>query len=181
MSEIIKLYKKYGDSQYFGEKVSKTTHMIQAAVAAKKNNEPDYLVLACLLHDIGHFLDKDNMGGLGVIEHGKIGANYLRKYGIDEKVCNLVENHVMAKKYLVSKYDDYYDKLSNASKKTLEFQGGKMTKNEMILFEKYNDFENILRIRHYDDIGKTIGINIPSIESFEELIKNHIAKSDPNK
>ena len=61
MNQIIDLYKKYGDTEYFGESVSKTTHMIQAALSAEKNNEPDYLILACLLHDIGHFLDDDNI------------------------------------------------------------------------------------------------------------------------
>ena len=57
MEEILELYYKFGDSEYFGEDVSKTTHMIQAAYAAE-NNEPDYIILACLLHDIGHFWKK---------------------------------------------------------------------------------------------------------------------------
>ena len=100
MNSIIDLYKKFGDTEYLGECVSKTTHMIQAAHSAEKNNEPDFLVLACLLHDIGHFLDEDNMNGLGVIEHGKVGADFLRKLGMNERVCCLVENHVKTKKYL---------------------------------------------------------------------------------
>ena len=91
MNEIIGLYKEHGDSEYFGECVSKTTHMIQAALSAQKNNEPDYLILACLLHDIGHFLDEDNMNGLGVIDHGTVGANYLRKLGMNEKICCLIK------------------------------------------------------------------------------------------
>ena len=100
MDKIIDLYKKYGDSEYLGENVSKTVHMIQAAYAAEQNSEPDYIILACLLHDIGHFLEDDNMNGLGVIEHGKVAGDYLRKLNMCEKVCILVENHVMAKKYL---------------------------------------------------------------------------------
>lgn len=70
MENIVKLYQTYGDTEYFGENVSKNTHMIQTAMAAKQNNEPDYLILACLLHYIGHFLDTDNingLSGLGVI------------------------------------------------------------------------------------------------------------------
>ena len=35
--------------------------MIQCAVIAEKNKEPDYIILACLLHDIGHFLDKGDI------------------------------------------------------------------------------------------------------------------------
>lgn len=176
MEKIVKLYKVYGDSEYLGEDVSKTTHMIQCAYAAEKNNEKDYIILACLLHDIGHFLEQDNMNGLGVIEHGKVGADYLRKIGMYERVCHLVENHVMAKKYLVSKYDDYYNKLSDASKKTLEYQGGKMTQNEMEELERDDDFENILKIRHYDDIGKQIGVDIPNIEYYCNLIEKYLNK-----
>lgn len=174
MEEIINLYERFGNSEYLGESVSKTTHMIQAATAAKNSNEPDFLILACLLHDIGHFLDIDDMGGLGVIEHGMVGANFLRKLGMNERVCKLVENHVRAKKYLVSKKEDYYNKLSEASKKTLEFQGGKMSESEMILFEQEYDFENSLKVRHYDDIGKQIGMDIPELESFFLLIKKYL-------
>ena len=148
--------------------------MIQSAFAAQKNNEPDYIILACLLHDIGHFLEKDDMNGLGVIEHGKIAGDYLRKLGMKEKICCLIENHVMAKKYLVSKYDYYYEKLSDASKKTLEFQGGKMTPLEMKKFEKHPEFQNILKVRHYDDIGKNENTNIPKLESYYDLIKKYL-------
>lgn len=37
------------------------------------------------------------MNGLGVIEHGKVGADYLRNLGMNERVCCLIENHVKAK------------------------------------------------------------------------------------
>ena len=178
METILQLYKKHGDSEYFGEVVSKTTHMIQTAIAAQNNNELDYVVLACLLHDIGHFLEDDNMNGLGVIEHGKIGADYLRSLNMYEKVCCLVENHVLAKKYLVSKYDNYYNKLSDASKKTLEYQGGKMTKEEIELFENDPNFNLSLKVRNYDDIGKKIDTKIPSIESFKPLIEKYINYKD---
>ena len=174
MEAILNLYNLYGNSQYFGEAVSKTTHMIQAAVAAQNNNEPDYLVLACLLHDIGHFLEEDNMNGLGVIEHGKVGADFLRSLKMNEKVCCLVENHVLAKKYLVSKYDDYYNKLSDASKQTLEFQGGKMTPDQMKLFENDSNFNDSLKVRNYDDIGKNINTTIPKLETFIPLINKYL-------
>ena len=176
MESIIDLYLNFGNSEYLGESVSKTTHMIQAAFSAQQNNEPDFLVLACLLHDIGHFLDEDNMNGLGVIEHGKVGAEFLRKLGMDEKVCILVESHVIAKRYLVSKNVDYYQKLSSPSKKTLEYQGGIMTEEEISIFEKNPDIDNILKVRLYDDIGKKIGADIPNLDSFYNLIIKYLPK-----
>jgi len=176
MDKILELYSKFGDSEYLGEDVSKTVHMIQAAHAAEKNNEPDYVVLACLLHDIGHFLENDNMNGLGVIEHGKVAGDYLRELGMYEKVCILVENHVTAKRYLVSKNDDYYEKLSDASKKTLEYQGGRMSSEEMRIFEENEDFRDILRIRYYDDNGKKVGVEIPDLNHYHDLIKKYLNK-----
>ena len=90
MEQIIQLYKSM-EIRNIWENVYQTVHMIQAAYSAEKNNEPDYLILACLLHDIGHFLEEDNMNGLGVIEHGKVGGDFLRKLGMDEKVCILLK------------------------------------------------------------------------------------------
>ena len=48
--------------------------MIQSAVSAQRANESNEIVLACLLHDIGHFLDQDDMGGYGVVDHCKLGG-----------------------------------------------------------------------------------------------------------
>lgn len=171
MDDIIELFTKYGDSEYLGECVSKTEHMIQVASLAKKNDEPDYVVLACLLHDIGHFIEEDNMDGLGVIEHGMVGANYLRNLGMDERVCNLVENHIYAKRYLVTTDKLYYNCLSSASKSTLEYQGGFMSENEIIEFKNKPDYQKILQVRIYDDKGKELGKNIPKLENFYQLIK----------
>ena len=56
--------------------------MIQAAVSAQEHMESEQLILACLLHDIGHLLEKDDMGGLGVKNHGTVGKQYLEKIGM---------------------------------------------------------------------------------------------------
>ena len=84
----------------------------------------------------------------------------------------------IGQKYLVSKHDNYYNKLSHASKKTLEYQGGKMTKEEIELFENDLNFNLSLRVRNYDDIGKNIDTKIPSIESFKPLIEKYINYKD---
>jgi predicted HD phosphohydrolase len=174
ISDILSLYIEQGDTNYFGEKVTKTEHMIQCAVIAEKNKEPDYIILACLLHDIGHFLDKDDMNGLGVSNHGIIASNYLKKLGMNSRICFLVEKHIDAKRYLVTIDKKNYDKLSDASKKTLEFQGGKMTDEELYKFENSEEFLNILKIRNYDDNGKQINKDLPNIETFKQLIKKYL-------
>tara|TARA_B100000401_G_C52383485_1_gene520710 strand:- start:48 stop:617 length:570 start_codon:yes stop_codon:yes gene_type:complete len=172
--DILSLYKKQGNTKYFGEEVTKTEHMIQCAVAAYKNGEPDYIVLACLLHDIGHFLAKDNMDGLGVSNHGIIASEYLMKLGMNSRICYLVEKHIDAKRYLVTIDRRNYDKLSDASKKTLEFQGGRMDEEELIRMEYDDEFLNILKIRNYDDIGKEKYKDLPDIDLYIPLIKKYL-------
>ncbi len=61
------------------------------------------------------------MGNLGVLKHEEIGAEVLKNIGFDDKVCELVKNHVNAKRYLVSKDPKYYENLSEASKGTLNY------------------------------------------------------------
>ena len=111
------------------------------------------------------------MNGLGVCDHGKVGR-HLEQINMDKKVCKLVENHVNAKKYLVSTDTTYYNKLSEASKKTLEYQGGKMTPEEITIFQNDPDFISMIAVRFHDDNGKEINVtNLPSIEDFIPLLK----------
>lgn len=49
-------------------------------------------------------------------------------------MTEIVKNHVNAKRYLVTKNPEYYDKLSEASKGTLVHQGGKMNEEEFNKF-----------------------------------------------
>jgi len=174
MEDLISLFNIYGQEEYFGEKINKRDHMIQTALEAEKAGEVEYIILACLLHDIGHFLEEDDMDGLGVSDHGKIAAEYLRNMNMDERVCKLVEKHVDAKRYLVSKNNNYYDKLTSASKKTLEYQGGKMNNLELENMERDPDFFSILKIRKYDDMGKKEDQILPKIECYIPLINKFI-------
>ena len=65
-----------------------------------------------------------------------IGATYLRMMGFEEKVANLVEGHVLDKRYQCLTEDGYYEKLSAGSKRTLMFQGGVMCEEEAAVFRQ---------------------------------------------
>ncbi len=174
LSEIIDLYNNCGNDNYYGEKVSKTEHMIQCAVSAELAGEPDYIVVSCLLHDIGHFLAKDDTNGYGVADHGKVGYNYLRSMCVDRRVCNLVRKHTDAKRYLVTIDNKKYDQLSEASKRTLEFQGGKMNNDELRDMLSDPCLDDILKVRKYDDMGKRENVTLPKIEAFIPLINKFL-------
>ena len=55
--ELLALYGGRGAAAYFGEAVTVTEHSLQAAHFAQRAGAPDGLVIAALLHDIGHLIE----------------------------------------------------------------------------------------------------------------------------
>ncbi|XP_037073247.1 2-amino-1-hydroxyethylphosphonate dioxygenase (glycine-forming)-like [Pollicipes pollicipes] len=159
---VFGLFASGGSADYIGEPVSQEQHALQAAEAARCCGASDEVVLAALLHDIGHLFGQSEGAErmitgdviLGVANHERVGAQFLRAQGFPERVACLVENHVQAKRYLTFKNKAYYDKLSSASRGTLAHQGGPMTAEEALLFEDSPDFQTILRMRTWDEAAK---------------------------
>jgi len=164
--EIFQLYKNFGAADYIGEPVSQIEHMSQAAELAIQANCDEEVVLAAFFHDIGHICVQNNpalkMESFGIKSHEEIGADYLRSCGFSNRLAQLVENHVKAKRYLTFKYQEYFEKLSEASKQTLNFQGGVMSEAEANEFEQDPLFEASVLLRRWDEEAKEI--NIPLID-----------------
>ena len=176
--EIIELYRVHGNEEYSGEKVTQLEHMVQAAQLAQQQGYDEEVVLAAFLHDIGHIcVDsglENNMDGFGIKDHEEVGADFLKQKGFSKKVIRLVESHVEAKRYLTRRDPDYYEQLSEASKKTLEFQGGRMSEEEADAFEKYPLFNLIIGMRRWDEAAKVTGLPAPELEFFRRLIIGHL-------
>jgi len=178
VEEVFALYEKHGDEDYIGEPVSQLEHMAQAALLAKEEGYDDEVILAAFFHDIGHLCAEDaeaeSMDGFGNVDHEKLGADYLRERGFSERLAILVESHVIAKRYLTYKYPEYYNKLSDASKATLEFQGGRMTEQEAVEFEKHPDAELFIRLRYWDDQAKEMNVPVQGLEHLKSLAIDHL-------
>lgn len=176
IDEIFELYCRFGNADYIGEPVSQIEHMSQSAQLAIDSGADDEVVLAAFFHDIGHLCEskskENDMAGFGIKSHEAIGARFLREKGFPERVAHLVESHVQAKRYLAYKNPAYLASLSEASKKTLEYQGGQMQKDEAAHFEKVRDFKIIIQLRLWDEAAKTISEPIIDLE----LIKQKAAK-----
>jgi len=177
-NEIMLLFEKYGAEDYDGEPVSQTSHMIQCAMQAMGDGEDMELILGAFLHDIGHLLkhemQTEAMGNYGVVNHERIGADYLRAKGFSERICAMVEKHVDAKRYLVAAEPSYRAKLSEASLKTLEYQGGPMSSEEMISFRKHPFFEDIIKVRAWDEMGKNSEAILLPLNHFRNLIQDYL-------
>ena len=177
-NEIMELYEKYGDEDYDGEPVSQSSHMIQCAMEAMAEGEDGDLILGSFLHDIGHLLKHvektEEMGNYGVVNHEGLGAKYLKENGFSKRICAMVENHVNAKRYLVATDDTYQAKLSKASLQTLQWQGGPMHESEIILFEQHPFFDDIIKVRLWDEKAKQHDAVMLPVSYFKVLIQNHL-------
>ena len=182
--EIMKCYSQHGGEEYAGEKVTQLEHMVQAAQLAEEQGYDEDVILAAFLHDIGHICEDghgDNqMDGFGIKDHEAIGAEFLMKKGFSKKVARLVESHVEAKRYLTFKDPNYYDQLSDASKTTLEYQGGRMTKEEAEAFEKYPLFALIIQMRKWDEQAKIEHKPLPDLSHYREMILRHLTSQAKN-
>jgi len=178
VDEVFSLYEKFGDADYIGEPVSQLEHMSQAASLAEAEGYDDEVVLAAFFHDIGHLCadaeEAGSMDGMGNVDHERLGADYLLERGFSERVANLVQGHVIAKRYLTYKYPEYYNRLSDASKATLEFQGGVMTAAEAAEFELNQDAELIIRLRYWDDMAKEMHVPVNNLDHLKAMALAHL-------
>ncbi|MBB5635268.1 putative nucleotidyltransferase with HDIG domain [Pedobacter cryoconitis] len=175
---IFSLYEAYGAHEY-GERVSMLMHMMQCAQLAQQAGEDDEIVLAAFFHDIGHFFEGDEqMDIYGTQNHDALGGKCLVKLGFPQKMADLVSSHVAAKKYLTYAEPSYYNELSEASKITLEFQGGKMTAEEAAEFEKDPLAPVYVKIRRWDDLGKDADrpVLAAEVQQMKDLTYSYLLK-----
>ncbi|MCB0838130.1 MAG: HDIG domain-containing protein [Bacteroidia bacterium] len=178
--KIFSLYSEFGHEKY-GEEVSQISHMVQTAQLAMGEGFDEEVIIAAFLHDIGHLYAKsvspEEIDSWGAFNHEVVGATFLREHGFSEKVADLVEGHVKAKRYLTLREEGYYDRLSTASKKTLEQQGGKMNEEEAAAFEQSNYFGLSLNLRYWDEMAKIPRQQIPNLAFIKEMIVRHLQEN----
>ncbi len=172
--EIFGIFRRRGADAYFGESVSMTEHGLQAAHFAQTCAAPPALIVAALLHDIGHLVDHDVPGDIAEwtvdAHHEEIGGLWLAKRFRPE-VSEPVRLHVPAKRYLLATDAAYFAKLSPASVVTLELQGGPMAVHEVSKFETEAFHREAVRVRQWDDQGKVAGLKTPGLGDFRALIE----------
>lgn len=183
IEEIFELYEKHGGDDYIGEPVSQIEHMSQAAALATAQGHDEETILAAFFHDIGHLCaphEVAQMDGMGNADHEKLGAEYLLERGFSKRIAALVQSHVIAKRYLTYKFPEYYNKLSEASRVTLNFQGGMMTAAEAAEFEKHDDAALMIQLRYWDDQAKEIEVKVDNIQFLKQMAFDHLAGRTSN-
>lgn len=171
--EVAAIFLEKGHSSYFGEPVSQLEHALQAAHFAVQEQAPDHLVVAALLHDIGHLVEDipEDTADLGIdAKHEELGEWWLaQRFG--PEVYEPVRLHVAAKRYLCATDAGYFSRLSPASVQSLRLQGGPMNAQEVTSFEKHLYFRDAVRLRLWDDRAKLPGLATADLSQYTELIQ----------
>jgi len=163
-------------AEYIGEPVSQLEHALQTAWHAERSGASEAVILAALFHDIGHLVDPTarQMEGLGVVDHESLGAEYLSERGCAPSLTDLVLGHVNAKRYLCARKPAYHDRLSEASRGTLRWQGGPMTDAEATAFEQHESFKSILALRQWDEMAKDPDITVADLDHYAPMLLRHL-------
>jgi phosphonate degradation associated HDIG domain protein len=148
------LFQGYGTILYGGEGVSQTEHALQCATRAERAGEGPAMIVASLLHDIGHLLRVQS--GDHDRRHQDVAALALRGW-LDDDVIAPIRLHVAAKRYLCAVEDGYWESLSQASKDSLALQGGAYDAALVAGFRQYSYHAAAVRLRRYDDASKIKG------------------------
>jgi predicted HD phosphohydrolase len=77
-----------------------------------------------------------------------------------------------ARTYLCHAERGYWERLSPASKHSLELQGGAFTEEEAIAFLQQPFARDAVRLRRWDDIAKVPGLRVPDLSFITELLQD---------
>ena len=167
------IFERRGAEDYLGEPVTVAEHMLQGAWLAEQEKAPEELVVAALLHDIGHFTSE--FGTYSPDDttdrhHDEAGGEILAPF-FPEVVTDCVRLHVAAKRYLCATDKSYFGKLSPASVHTLSLQGGPMSKDEIAEFERNPHFREAVQVRLWDESGKVAGMKTRKFRDYVPLLQ----------
>jgi gamma-butyrobetaine dioxygenase len=165
----------------YGDRVSQLAHALQCAALARAAGSDDDLVLAALLHDVGHLA-----GGAGTMSepglgaahetlhhhHGRHAARLIGPY-VPERVAWVIEHHVIAKRYLCAVEADYAASLSPASVRSLAVQGGPLDIETCLALERERWFEEAVAVRRWDDLAKDPDAVVPSLDAYRSLLARY--------
>jgi len=170
---VIEAMVALGGEAYFGEPVTVLEHCLQAAFFARRDASTDALVVAALLHDIGHLLhtEGENAADSGLDTRHEELADRMLATHLPKAVTEPIRLHVAAKRYLCFAAPAYRNALSPSSELSLQLQGGPMTAREAEEFLAGPSARDAVALRRWDDEAKIPNLPVPPISEYLPQLK----------
>ena len=171
-----------GRSVAYGKgEVSMCGHMLQTAELAAEAGAAPPLLVACLLHDIGHFgtdyplyFDDESHSHMQTasqdLHHEEAGASMLTPF-FEPDVIEPIRLHVAAKRYLCATDPEYAVQLSTTTYHTLGLQGGVMDDKKVEAFLGLPYSSDAVQLRRWDDAAMTTNRSVPGLEHYMDLLE----------
>jgi len=173
IEEIFNVMESEGGRRYDAESITQLEHALQCAANAEGADAPPSLITAALLHDIGHLINPDARDAIKRNEdarHEYQGAAYLAQW-FGEDVWQPVRHHVAAKRYLTATDEKYFERLSPASVRSLNVQGGPFEPAKAEEFITQPFAKDGVRLRRWDEGAKIVGAKTPTLDHFRQYIE----------
>ena len=172
LAHLVDIYSGRATGQYGLSQINQLAHAVQAAHHARTQGLAPSVVVAALLHDIGHMVHDlgEHPAAKGIDDqHELLGADWLARYFGDD-VTEPVRLHVAAKRYLCTVEADYFFNLSKDSVESLELQGGRMSEAEIADFQKSAYWKDAVALRRIDEMAKDPKGPMPPFKDFSPEI-----------
>ncbi len=173
IADICALFDRLGDRMYLGEPVTQLEHALQTAQLAEDAGATSALITASLLHDLGHLLNDqgETPTARGIDDvHQYVALPFLRTL-FDNDVLDPIKLHVDAKRYLCATRPEYYDALSQDSKRSLVLQGGIFSIADANAYIGRPGAEHAVMLRIWDDTAKRAGHETPDLSHYAVVMQ----------
>ena len=171
LADIDGLFRQHGHIEYSGEGVTQLEHALQAAQLAEESGAAPELITAAFLHDLGHLLNLqgETPSARGIDDqHQYFAIPFLRAL-FPALVVESIRLHVDAKRALCSLEPDYYEGLSEDSRRSLTLQGGIFSREQTQTFLAKPFAAEAMRVRRWDDAAKVAGAVTPPIGHYLQI------------
>ncbi|WP_116139446.1 phosphonate degradation HD-domain oxygenase [Trinickia diaoshuihuensis] len=176
LDDIRFLFERHGHIAYSGEPVTQLQHALQSAALAEEAGARDTLVVAALLHDLGHLLNLqgETPSERGIDDRHQYFALPFLRHVLPHSVLEPIRLHVDAKRYLCAIDGEYAAGLSADSVRSLALQGGVFDALEAQAFIEKPFAGDAVELRRWDDAAKNPRMRTPDLAHFLGVVERVI-------
>jgi len=179
LDSILDILAQRGDEQYGNEAVSQLQHALQCAALAEEAGQTPGLIVASLLHDLGHLVHDlgESAADRGINDRHECRVIPFLRHLFDKAVTEPIRLHVDAKRYLCATDGSYWASLSPASKQSLELQGGIFSDLEAQEFVEQPYAQDAVQLRIWDDKAKVADLTTPDLDHFLPMMQRCLIRT----